>query len=359
MVGRPLADRLAERIRATGPMAFEAWVEACLYDPDGGFYAAGGSAGRRGDFLTSPEVGPLFGAVVARWLDDRWEALGRPSGFTVVEAAAGVGTLARGVRAARPACLEAGRYVMVERCAVLRDAQPTGDGLESTASLGEVSAPGGDGLVGVVVANELLDNLAFGLLEAVDGDWCEVLVDLDPDVVADGADQPTFREVTGVAVRPPVDVAPMHGARIPVQAGAGQWVDDALGLLSAGSVLVVDYASTTAALAARPFGEWVRTYRGHQRGRPAGSAPGAQDVTVEVAVDQLPPGATNAATQAAFLRANGIDELVAEGRRRWAERVGIGDLDALRARSRITEAEALLDPDGLGGFTVLEWRVGS
>ena len=52
-----------------GPMAFEAWVEACLYDPDGGFYAAGGAAGRRGDFITSPEVGPLFGAVVARWLD--------------------------------------------------------------------------------------------------------------------------------------------------------------------------------------------------------------------------------------------------------------------------------------------------
>jgi SAM-dependent MidA family methyltransferase len=303
-------------------------------------------------------VGPLFGAVVARWLDDRWEALGRPSGFTVVEAAAGVGTLARAVRAARPACLEAGRYVMVERCAVLRDEQPTGDGLESTASLGEVSVPGDDGLVGVVVANELLDNLAFGLLEAVDGSWCEVLVDLDPGVVGDGADQPMFQEVTGVAVRPPVDVAPLHGARIPVQAGAGQWVGDALGLLAAGSVLVVDYASSTAALAARPPGEWVRTYRDHRRGGPAGSTPGAQDVTVEVAVDQLPPGA-DTTTQAVFLRANGIEGLVAEGRRSWAERAGIGDLDALRARSRIAEAEALLDPDGLGGFTVMEWRVGS
>ncbi len=81
-------------------------------------------------------------------------------------------------------------------------------------------------------------------------------------------------------------------------------------------------------------------------------------MTVEVAVDQLPPGA-DTTTQAAFLRANGIQDLVAEGRRRWAELAGVGDLEALRARSRITEAEALLDPDGLGGFTVLEWRVGS
>ena len=79
---------------------------------------------------------------------------------------------------------------------------------------------------------------------------------------------------------------------------------------------------------------------------------------MEVAVDQLPPGA-DTTTQAVFLRANGIEGLVAEGRRSWAERAGIGDLDALRARSRIAEAEALLDPDGLGGFTVMEWRVGS
>ncbi|GIT75668.1 MAG: hypothetical protein Ct9H300mP31_01990 [Acidimicrobiaceae bacterium] len=83
----------------------------------GRFYASGGAAGRRGDFLTSPEVGPLFGAVVARWLDNRWEAMGRPTDFTVVEAAAGVGTLARSIRDAQPACLATGQYVMVERSA--------------------------------------------------------------------------------------------------------------------------------------------------------------------------------------------------------------------------------------------------
>jgi len=339
-------------------MPFDAWVEACLYDPDGGFYATGGAAGRRGDFLTSPEVGPLFGAVIARWLDASWESMGRPVGFTVVEAAAGVGTLARSVHAASPACLEAGRYVMVERCAVLRDAQPIRDGLSSVACLEDLEDLGDDGLVGVVMANELLDNLAFGLLEAVDGDWCEVLVDLDPGVAPGDADQPAFREVTGAVVQPPVEVDPLEGSRIPVQAGAGRWVGSAIAALSRGSVLVIDYASTTGALAARPAGEWVRTYRDHQMGGPAASVPGSQDVTVEVAVDQLPPGA-DVTTQAGFLHANGIDDLVAEGRRVWAERAGVGDLAALRARSRITEAEALLDLEGLGGFTVLEWSVGS
>ncbi len=61
-----LADRLRARIRADGPITVGAFVEAALYDTDDGFYATGGRAGRRGDFLTAPEVGPLFGAVIAR-----------------------------------------------------------------------------------------------------------------------------------------------------------------------------------------------------------------------------------------------------------------------------------------------------
>ena len=61
-------------------------------------------------------------------------------------------------------------------------------------------------------------------------------------------------------------------------------------------------------------------------------------------------------SQADFLRAHGLDDLVAEGRRVWAERAHLGDLEALQARSRVSEAEALTDPTGLGAFRVLEWR---
>ena len=61
-----------------GPIPIEEVVELALYHPEGGFYASGGRAGRSGDFLTSPEVGPLFGAVVARSLDAWWrEEIGR------------------------------------------------------------------------------------------------------------------------------------------------------------------------------------------------------------------------------------------------------------------------------------------
>ena len=49
-------------------------------------------------------------------------------------------------------------------------------------------------------------------------------------------------------------------------------------------------------------------------------------------------------TQAEWLRAHGLDDLVATARATWAERAHLGDLAALTARSRVTEAEALARP---------------
>ena len=75
-----------------------------LYDPDAGFYGVGGGAGRSRDFLTSPEVGPLFGAVMARAIDSWWDELGRPDPFVVIEGGAGTGALAEAVLGAGPRC---------------------------------------------------------------------------------------------------------------------------------------------------------------------------------------------------------------------------------------------------------------
>ena len=82
-----------------------------------------------------------------------------------------------------------------------------------------------------------------------------------------------------------------------------------------------------------------------------------QDVTTQVCIDQL-PAPTAVRTQAQFLQRWGIDALVEEGRDAWQAASARPDLEALRMRSRISEAESLLDPAGLGSFEVLEWRVG-
>jgi SAM-dependent MidA family methyltransferase len=360
-----------ERAERLGPQPFSAFMEWALYDPDTGFFAGGGgAAGRRGgDFLTSPEIGPLFGTVVASAVDGWWHELGEPDPFVVVDAGAGPGTLARAVLAAAPRCATALRYVLVETSAHQRARhtehlpleraafafapedddsprpQPAGRGplAVSLAELPRLSAPC------VVLANELLDNLPFDLWERRDGSWQHVLVDAD------------LREVV-VPLEPPGWLAGLDaadGARVPVQDAARRWVVEALALARpdvGGHLLVFDYcAPTTAALAGRPPAEWLRTYRAHERGGPPLDAAGTQDITVEVCLDQLPVP-SDVTTQAKWLRANGIDELVEEGRRAWNERASVADLAAVRMRSRVTEADALLDPTGLGGFTVAHWH---
>jgi SAM-dependent MidA family methyltransferase len=316
-------------------------MDRALYGP-GGFYATTGRAGRRGDFLTSPEVGPLFGAVVARFLDAEWERLGRPDPFTVVDAGAGPGSLARSVLAAAPTCRGALRYVAVETSEQQRARHPAG--VVSSTSLPV------EPFDGVVIANELLDNLPFRLA-VHDGSWREAFV----------VELPDGRLVEQLSapfdpVPPVLPPSAPHGARAPLQDRAAAWVAEARDLVGSGSVVVVDYCSpTTADLAARPWREWLRTYRGHERGGHYLVEPGSQDITTEVAIDQLPePDVLR--TQSQWLRLHSIDELVAEGKRHWAEHAARPDLAAMTMRSRISEAEALLDPSGLGAFTVLEWR---
>jgi SAM-dependent MidA family methyltransferase len=321
-------------------------------------------------------VGPLFGAVLARAIDGWWRDLGEPDPFVVVEAGAGPGTLARTALAANPTCAPALRYVLVERSAVQRRRHAehlpldpaafafSPGSFDEDAEESTVATPIGQGPIAVslaelprlagpcvVVANELLDNLPFDLWERREGCWQAVLV---------GAD---LAEVV-VAVEPPAWLAAIEapeGARAPEQAAARRWLGDALALArpeDGGRVVLVDYCSTTAEVASQPVDRWLRTYRGHERGDPPLDAPGTQDITAEVCVDQLPtPSATS--PQADWLRAHGIEDLVQEGRRVWAERGSVGDLAAVRMRSRVTEAEALLDPAGLGAFTVLEFSSGA
>jgi SAM-dependent MidA family methyltransferase len=317
---------------------FDDYMERCLYGPDG-FYATTGTAGRRrGDFLTSPEVGPLFGAVLTRALGACWERLGRPDGFTVHDVGCGPGTLLRTVAAAladgrRP---PAWNLVGVDRVAT--DGAAT-DGLP-------------DDLTGsVVVANELLDNVPFRVVErGADGALAEVHV-------AGGADE-AGGSATGVERLEPSDLEPVGpldlpvGTRAPVLERARTWVADVLARNPA-QLLVFDYgAPTTVELAVR--GGWLRTYRSHQRGDDPLDDPGGWDITTDVAWDQLPP-ADRLETQADFLRRWGIDELVEEGRRHWQANAARPDVRALRMRSRVVEVGALTDPAGLGGWWVASW----
>ena len=326
---------------AGGAISFEQYMGLALYG-EGGFYQDGGKAGRRGDFITSPEVGPLFAAVVARYLNDCWNELGCPDSFDVVEVGAGPGTLARGIFDAQPKCLSAMKYVAVEISESQRAMHP--DFVESAGEFPDRM------IQGVVLANELLDNLPFKLF-VFDGTWKEAFIAL-----GDGG---RFVEVLRTVDSIP-EVLPKSaplGSRAPIQTAATQWLWDVAQKVSKGRVLIFDYCSdSTSEIAVSPWREWLRTYKEHERGVHYLLEPGTQDITNQVMIDQLMEAASGLSVckQSDWLLNWGIDELVSEGSKYWEAHKSAPDIAAMKMRSRSNEAQALSNIDGLGAFSVLE-----
>ena len=336
------ADEISAAIAAAGgAIPFSEYMQLALYG-QGGFYTTGGRAGRRGgDFITSPEVGPLFGTVIARALDAWWKELGSPSRFDVVECGAGPGTLARSILAAQPKCADAMHYVAVEISASQRALHP--QGVESRETM-----PDGP-ITGVVLANELLDNLPFRLF-VFDGSWMEAFVSQ----AAGGQFVEVLRTPDVIPLCLP-QTAPL-GSRAPIQDAAASWVRDYLAKISNGRLLLFDYCSpSTAEISLTPWREWLRTYRDQGRGTHYLAEPGSQDITSQVMLDQLPTGFTTS-LQADFLKQWGIEKLVREGSDYWESMKNAPDVAAMKMRSRSTEEISLTDLSGLGAFTVLSWQ---
>ncbi len=324
---------------------FDRYMARCLYDAEHGFYGSGaGAAGRReGDFITSPEVGPLFGRVLANALDHWWDLAGQPDPFPVVDAGTGPGALALAIARAPGRSAEARTVLGVDR---------SPDGATDLPD---------DLTNAVVVANELLDNLPFRVVERTTDGWSEIWVrssDGDSDGVGDRGDprpvealEPLTADLPPILAAP--DVAALEaGARVPVLTEANAWVTDVLARNPV-ALVCFDYGTATTAELGRRGG-WLRTYRRHQRGDDPYTEPGSWDITTDVAVDQLPIP-TELTDQRSFLRRWGIDELVDEGRSHWRRHAAAPDVTALTMRSRVREADALLDPAGLGRWLTCTW----
>lgn len=352
-------------------------MEIALYEPNAGFYEHAGVAGRRGDFITSPEIGPLFGVVVARVLDNFWEKLGKPDPFFVFDVGAGPGTLANSVLRANAHCATALRYVLVERSTAQRslhnkylvledrteifgsidydddDLQVISSQGPLVTSMAELPAVRVDG---VVLANELFDNIPFDIAEFHEQSWQETSVTNHSENIA--WSYGPLAETDADWLQTAID-NPVEGMRVPLFRNAQLQLQAFFDVLETGFVLAFDYGAKTTTELGERSPHWLRTYREHDRGHDPFQQIGDRDITTDVAFDQLArkkkPNLLTA--QSEFLQQLGINDLVQEGKQIWQERAAIGDLQALQARSRINEAEALLDPNSLGAFLVATWEI--
>ena len=66
-------------IAAGGPIPVTDYMALCLFDPQDGYYTTREPFGAAGDFITAPEISQMFGELVAVWLYQAWQAIGRPA----------------------------------------------------------------------------------------------------------------------------------------------------------------------------------------------------------------------------------------------------------------------------------------
>lgn len=240
------------RIREQGPMTVAAFMDLALYHPECGYYArAPRRSGRAGDFVTSVDVGPLYGELLAVQIAEMRQILAsrrgsaRPTAsepFDLVEAGASDGRLARDVldwaashdRAFYDSC----RLYLVEQSAAARAAQR--DTLKAHApKLAASTANLPTTVRGVIVANELLDALPTHLVTMTADGLREVVVDVDGDTLVTRTALPSTPELASYLARVGVTLEPGWRAEINLQAIG--WMRNAARALAEGFLILVDY----------------------------------------------------------------------------------------------------------------------
>ena len=178
----PLLNLIRDEIRTRGGwMGFERFMELALYAPGLGYYSGGRRVlGHRpqdgSDFVTAPELTPLFGEVLARQIE---QALAETGTREIWEFGAGTGALAEQLLGELGDRID--RYVIVDLSGALRERQHQRLLAAHPELVGKViwadSLP--DELHGVIVGNEVLDAMPVHLLSWDGARWLARGVSLD------------------------------------------------------------------------------------------------------------------------------------------------------------------------------------
>jgi SAM-dependent MidA family methyltransferase len=317
-----IADQIAQ---AGGSIGFDRYMELALYAPGLGYYSAGTAKfGPAGDFVTAPELTPLFGrtlaAPCAQWLAQ----LGRDA--WVIELGAGSGALAADVlegltqRDQLPAT-----YAILERSAELRERQRQLLRDRVPELLGRVrwidalpDAP----VEGVLLANEVLDALSVVRARKTAAGWMELRVGGDAERGFTDALAPASAELAATleAIEAALGLALPPGYTTELQPWLPAWMASLGACFSRGAMLWIDYG-----LPRHQYYHPERvsgTLRCHYRHRALDDPyrwPGLQDITAWVDFTALAEAAQAAGwtvegytTQAAFLIGAGIESELAE-----------------------------------------------
>ena len=303
-----------------GRMPFDRYMELALYAPGLGYYTAGARKfGAAGDFVTAPEVSPLFGCCLARQAQQVLQALG---GGDLLEFGAGTGRLAVDILAEleRLDCLPE-RYRIVDLSPDLRARQRATLAAELPHLLDRVVWMDGfpeSGFRGVVVANELLDAMPVHRFRIAGAEIREQFVEWSDGHLAgvwDSIQSPGLEAaVARLGLRSPEPYESEINLR------AVPWLQELSEVLMAGAVLLIDYGYPRSEYyhPQRTAGTLMCHYRHRAHADPL-LYPGLQDITAHVDFTALAEAGQAAGlalggftTQTHFLLACGLDRMVAD-----------------------------------------------
>ena len=341
---RRLVEHIRDEIRrADGWIAFARYMELALYAPGLGYYAAGARKfGPAGDFVTAPELTPLFGQALARQVVQVLET----GDGDILELGAGSGRLALDL------CLELERlghapvrYSILEVSPALRQRQRQLFADQAPHLLGQVVwldvLPAA--FQGVVIANEVLDALPVHLVHRQAGGLYERGVVWKGDALAWDERPPPAGELLAAAQR-----LPNAGDCLTEIGLAGPALVRSLGTsLARGCLLFLDYGfpRTEYYHPQRTSGTLMCHYRHHAFDDPF-FLPGLTDITAHVDFTAVADAGLEAgldvmgyATQAQFLMNCGLLEQLA--------RLDPGSLAYARQAAAV---QKLLSPSEMGEF---------
>jgi len=230
-----------DNIRQHGPLSFRDFMETALYHPVCGYYCSSTERiGTTGDYLTSPEISPVFGALVARQIEELW-TLTPESPYTIVEFGGGNGKLCRDILSylkSNPALYNNLSYFIVEKNHTMRKTQnqpfdPKVTWVDSVDLIPPFS--------GCVISNELVDNLAVHQVIMQD-ELMEILVDYTDGVFVERlvpASIPLKDYFSELNISLP------KGFRTEVNLDAKKWLREVASLLQSGYVITIDYGGTS------------------------------------------------------------------------------------------------------------------
>ena len=361
-----------ERLQAAGgAVPFRSFMEWALHDPQHGAYGSGRlQVGPRGDFATSPSLGPDFAALLVPQLAQWLQQLPSDRPLALVEAGPGEGDLAAQLAMALqqgwPALAARTELVLVEPNAGMRARQrerlaqlPMACRWSSFEQL--AAAP----LCGVLLAHEVLDALAVERISWDGAHWRRQLVALEPGPCAqlqlvfelgDPLEPELLAQLNDLALVPAGDQRPA-GWTTELHPGQRPWLAAAAAALSEGVLLVVDYAHEAwRYYAPQRSNGTLMAYRQQQASDDPLQEPGCWDLTAHLCIDSVDADARASGWQPLGVRRQG-EALLALG---LAQRLhGLQQEPASQLADLLARREALLrmvDPTALGDFHWLAFQ---